>query len=159
MPALTRQKITFAEMRAAGVRGVLIYCSDYKCSHSTAISGDRWPDHVRLFDLEGRFVCRACGTQGAEVGDRGWKRPCDDPIPLPSGRKLVTLHDAAAYATQLPKKETNTAEWQAAIEGLMLVAELGGPTMFARIGMLRALTPNPATARGKVFVHLGDACL
>jgi hypothetical protein len=28
MPALNRQKkITFAEMRAAGVRGLLIYCS------------------------------------------------------------------------------------------------------------------------------------
>ena len=26
------QKITFAEMRAAGVRGVLIYCSDYRIS-------------------------------------------------------------------------------------------------------------------------------
>ena len=37
MPALTRQKkITFGEMRAAGVRGLLIYCSDYKCNHSTA---------------------------------------------------------------------------------------------------------------------------
>jgi hypothetical protein len=35
MPELTRQKITFGEMRAAGVRGLLIYCSDYKCSHST----------------------------------------------------------------------------------------------------------------------------
>jgi len=32
-----------------------------------------------------------------------------------------------------------TPEWQAAIEGLMLVAELGGPTMFARIGVMRAL--------------------
>jgi hypothetical protein len=30
MPALTRQKITFGEMRAAGVRGLLVYCSDYK---------------------------------------------------------------------------------------------------------------------------------
>jgi hypothetical protein len=29
MPELARQqKITFAEMRAAGVRGLLIYCSD-----------------------------------------------------------------------------------------------------------------------------------
>jgi hypothetical protein len=36
------QKITFAEMRASGVRGLLIYCSDYQCSHWTAISGDRW---------------------------------------------------------------------------------------------------------------------
>jgi hypothetical protein len=32
MSAITRpQKITFGEMRDAGVRGVLIYCSDYKC--------------------------------------------------------------------------------------------------------------------------------
>ena len=28
------QEITFAEMRAAGVRGLLIYCADYHCSHS-----------------------------------------------------------------------------------------------------------------------------
>src|ERR1700738_1803767 len=34
-------KITFAEMRTAGVRGVLIYCSDYKCSHSTAVNADQ----------------------------------------------------------------------------------------------------------------------
>jgi hypothetical protein len=31
-----------------------------------------------------------------------------------------------------------TPEWQA-VESLMLVAELGGPTMFARIGVMRAL--------------------
>jgi hypothetical protein len=30
-------------------------------------------------------------------------------------------------------------EWQAAIESLMLVVELGGPTMLARIGVMRAL--------------------
>jgi len=34
------QKITFGEMRASGVRGILIYCSDYKCNHSIAISGE-----------------------------------------------------------------------------------------------------------------------
>jgi hypothetical protein len=32
-------KITFAQMRNSGVRGILVYCSDYKCSHSLAISG------------------------------------------------------------------------------------------------------------------------
>ena len=58
---------------------------------------------------------------------------------LPDGRRLVTLLDAATYATKLPQKEADTAEWQAAIESLMLVAELGGPTMFARIGVMRAL--------------------
>src|ERR1700687_3654247 len=63
MPALTRrrsterrqQKITLGEMRASGVRGLLIYCSEYRCSHSTAISGDRWPDDVRLSELENAF--------------------------------------------------------------------------------------------------------
>ena len=40
--ALTHhEKITFAEMRADGVRGLLIYCSDYKCSHWTTLGGDR----------------------------------------------------------------------------------------------------------------------
>jgi hypothetical protein len=33
------------------------------------------------------------------------------------------------------------AEWQAAMEALILVATLGGPTMFARIGVMRALNP------------------
>jgi hypothetical protein len=61
------RKITFAEMREMGVRGVLIYCSDYKCSHSIAISADGWTDDVRLSDIEGRFVCRACGKRGADV--------------------------------------------------------------------------------------------
>jgi hypothetical protein len=40
-------KITFADMRARGVRGLLIYCADYRCSHSIAINGDRWPTASR----------------------------------------------------------------------------------------------------------------
>jgi len=67
MPEPPRQKIAFAETRAAGVRGLLSYCSDYHCSHWTAISGDRWPDDVRLSDLEPRFTCQACGRRGADV--------------------------------------------------------------------------------------------
>ena len=61
------QKITFAEMRAAGVRGVLSYSSDYRCSHSTCLDADRWADDVRLFDIEPGFVCTACGQRGADV--------------------------------------------------------------------------------------------
>ena len=45
------QKITFGEMRASGVRDVLIYCRDHRCSHHIEISADRWPDHVRLSDM------------------------------------------------------------------------------------------------------------
>jgi len=62
MPTVIRPKIIFAEMRAAGVRGLLVYCSDYKCSHWTAISGDKWPDDVRLSDLEPRFTCQGVGA-------------------------------------------------------------------------------------------------
>lgn len=61
------QKITLGEMRASGVRGLPIYCADYHCSHSTAISRDRWPSHIRLSDLESRFVCKACGKRGADI--------------------------------------------------------------------------------------------
>jgi hypothetical protein len=59
---------------------------------------------------------------------QGWKRPFDDPIPLPDGR-LVTLEDAGNYVTKLPKAEHEAAEWQAAMEALILVATLGGPTI------------------------------
>jgi hypothetical protein len=61
---------------------------------------------------------------------------------LPRGRQLVTLQDAGTYITKLPKSEHTAAEWQAAMEALILVATLGGPTMFARIGVMRALNRN-----------------
>jgi len=64
---MQRQKITFGDMRGAGVRGVLVYCSDYRCSHSIALSANRWPDDLRLSDIEPRFICSACGRRGAEV--------------------------------------------------------------------------------------------
>jgi hypothetical protein len=47
--------------------------------------------------------------------------------------------DAAPFITGLPDDGSEFPEWQAAIEALMLVVELGGPTMFARIGIMRAL--------------------
>ncbi|SHG69413.1 hypothetical protein [Bradyrhizobium erythrophlei] len=68
-----------------------------------------------------------------------WDKKFDEPIPLPKGKPLLTLRDAALYITKLPKAEHNAAEWQAAMEALLLVAEHDGPTMFARIGVMRAL--------------------
>jgi hypothetical protein len=60
-------KITFGDMRDMGGRGVVIYCCDYKCSHSIAVSADQWPDHLRLSDIEERYTCTACGKRGADV--------------------------------------------------------------------------------------------
>jgi hypothetical protein len=68
-----------------------------------------------------------------------WSRKFDVSIPLLKGRQLVTLKDAGTYITKLPKAEHEAAEWEAAMEALILVATLGGPTMFARIGIMRAL--------------------
>jgi hypothetical protein len=68
-----------------------------------------------------------------------WSARFDEPIPLPRGRELVTLKDAGGYITKLPKAEREAPEWLAAIEALILVAEYGGPTMLARIGMMQAL--------------------
>jgi hypothetical protein len=76
---------------------------------------------------------------GAPVANRGWKRRFDDPIPLPRGRQLVTLRDAARYIFKLPEAEQHPGEWQAAVLALILVAEHNGPTMMARIGIMRAL--------------------
>ncbi|MDA9469636.1 MULTISPECIES: hypothetical protein [unclassified Bradyrhizobium] len=57
-------KITFGEMREMGLRGVLVYCH---CGHNLAVSADRWPDDIRLSDVEPRFVCGGCGNRGADV--------------------------------------------------------------------------------------------
>jgi len=70
-----QQKITLPTCAPPGARSFLVYCSDYRCSHSIAISGDPWPDEARLSDLEPRFVCSACGKRGADVRpDFSWNK-------------------------------------------------------------------------------------
>lgn len=59
--------------------------------------------------------------------------------PLPDGRTLLTLREAADYITNLPKAEQKLEEWQTAIEALMMAAEDNGLLMHARIGVIRAL--------------------
>jgi hypothetical protein len=71
------------------------------------------------------------------TADRGWKRAFDEPILLPRGPQLVTLEDAARYIQKLAKAEQQLAEWQTAVEAM--VVEHNGPTMMARIGVMRAL--------------------
>jgi hypothetical protein len=70
----------------------------------------------------------------------------------------MTLRDAAEYITKLPKAEHDAPEWQAAMEALLLVAERDGPTMFARVALIRALhqkgptdAPAPRRKRAKAY--------
>ena len=82
-----------------------------------------------------------------------WSREFDEPIHLPRGRQLVILKDAAEYIQKLPEAEQLLEAWQAAVEALLLVVELNGPTMMARIGLLRALNRRPAgVLRGKIRI-------
>jgi hypothetical protein len=62
---------------------------------------------------------------------------------LPKGNQLVTPKDAG---TKLPKAEHSAPEWQASMEALILVATLDAPTMFARIGIMRALNRHAERA-------------
>jgi hypothetical protein len=61
------QKITSGEMRASGVRDVLIYCRDHRCSHHVETNADGWADDVRLSDVEPHFRCTRSGKKGAEI--------------------------------------------------------------------------------------------
>ena len=69
------EKITFGEMRSSGVRGVLVYCSDYRCSHSITLSADRWSDDVRLSDLEPLFTCMWQARRRCQAGFQLGQKP------------------------------------------------------------------------------------
>jgi hypothetical protein len=73
------------------------------------------------------------------VAKRGWKTPFDDPIPLPRGRRLVTLEDAAGYIQKLPKGDHKLEAWPTATGILIDAAEGRDSLMHARIGVMRAL--------------------
>ena len=76
---MREQKITLGQMRYSGVRGLLVYCADYKCSHLATFAPtevDKWPDSVLLSELEPRFICQRCGSRGADV------RPNFAPAPM-----------------------------------------------------------------------------
>jgi len=73
-----------------------------------------------------------------------WSTHFDDPINLPDGNRLSTLRDAADHIMQLSPAEHAVSEWQIAMEALILIAESGGPTMLARIGVVRALNRHVA---------------
>jgi len=62
------QKITFGEMRSGGgPTGILVYCADYRCSHSIEMAAEHWADDVRLSDLNRGLFARLGGKRGADV--------------------------------------------------------------------------------------------
>lgn len=81
------------------------------------------------------------------MSEADWQRRFEDPIALPDGRLLNTLRDAADYITALPEEESELAQWQVAIEALILISQ-SGPTMLARAlnrNVVRKFNPDAKT--------------
>jgi hypothetical protein len=59
--------------------------------------------------------------------------------PCPTATRWSRCGTPATTSPACRKRESGLPEWQVAINVLILVVELGGPTMLARIGVMRAL--------------------
>jgi hypothetical protein len=83
-----------------------------------------------------------------------WDRPFAQPVPLPKRPPAQILRDAADYIRNLPQPERDRPEWRLAVQMLIDAAEDRGPTLFARMGIVKALeanverTLNPQTPGG-----------
>jgi hypothetical protein len=71
-----------------------------------------------------------------------WDVAFDVPILTPDGQVLRTLHDARLHLLKLSPTVAQQPLWQTAVELVLLVGKEGGPTDFARIGMMQALYPG-----------------
>ena len=75
-PAYQGPPVTLGDIRAHGVRRLLIYCSEGPyCHHSALVDADRWPDETALHELRPKAVCTKCGMIGADVRPNWSERP------------------------------------------------------------------------------------
>ena len=63
-------KISFGEMRDSGVRGILVYCADYHCSHSVAVRRRRHRESGPLHSLAQLQTCTRRRRQPYDVCTR-----------------------------------------------------------------------------------------
>jgi hypothetical protein len=98
--------------------------------HTTSLT-DRPRRAIRVTSVRPQNFDRAeHGARIKQVGRRLHRRSS-------SARRRVPL--ASTAITRLPKAEHMAPEWQTAMEVLILVATRNGPTMLARIGVMKAL--------------------
>jgi hypothetical protein len=109
-------------LKPAGPSRLLVYCGDYKCAHSVIISAERWPDNVRLSDLEPKFTCRACGHRGADfrplfeparMGHLDRRQTRKPTIDLGQGARLARRHPSGMNPTDekpRPDKEATRSK-------------------------------------------------
>jgi hypothetical protein len=71
-----------------------------------------------------------------------WSARFIPPVPLPAGGDLGTLGEARSFLLNLPADVAALPAWQTAAGAVLLVGNHGGPTDFARIGIMQALYPT-----------------
>jgi hypothetical protein len=77
-------------------------------------------------------VISANELKAENTGNKIEEIPPSTNVTLPVPNPMRSIQKIFAVEHEAPA-------WQVAMEALILVVELGGPTMFARIGMMRAL--------------------
>jgi hypothetical protein len=82
------------------------------------------------------------------MSTKNWQRKFEEPIPLPSGGKLVTLFDAIEYIQTLSAAEQRLPQWKMATQALLVVNQTS-PSVFARTALMLALYPRGEGATEK----------
>jgi hypothetical protein len=61
------QPMTLSNMRANGVRSLIVHCSNVNCRHESIVNVDTIPDDVFVPSLGVRMRCQQCGQRGGDV--------------------------------------------------------------------------------------------
>jgi hypothetical protein len=59
--------MTIGNMRANGVRTLIVYCSNSTCRHEAIVNVDRLSADVAVPSLGSRMRCERCGQLGADA--------------------------------------------------------------------------------------------
>jgi hypothetical protein len=59
--------MTLGNMRANGVRTLIVYCSNSTCRHEAIVNVDHLSDDVAVPSLGPRMRCEKCGQLGADA--------------------------------------------------------------------------------------------
>ena len=71
----TPQPMTFGNMRANGVRSLVVHCLNFDCRHEKIVNVDAYGDEMFVPSLGPRTRYELCGQRGADVMPNWNERP------------------------------------------------------------------------------------
>ena len=69
------EPMTLGNMRANGVRSLIVHCSNVQCRHEAIVNVDALPANAAVPVLGLRMRCDRCGRRGADVMPNWNARP------------------------------------------------------------------------------------